>query len=345
MKDDSGKTLNGNAYKHPIFDGEDPNEFKSWWDNVNATLEMEDLEEYITLPYELIALPTKESGETDSTEAVAVALAKKNKLIRKEMKKAKAHMVKVTKDFPKRLVMDATTPYEAYAALKTKYSVAKNRQDFVRLDREWNEFKVTDEKADPDKIFATLDEHSKKIAEFGKRNEKDSLQILSKLETAMPPSYEHVFTLLNMDEEYKKAKDAQLVTAKRMIKAHFESHVKTLESGKDGSMMCMFIGKDGSDTSKKGTYKCDHNQGLLQFGLSSNLAHSLLGSHISRNRLVAAQLDGRVLAQMGSSDHFRILGVVYRTYLFSLSGRLGLAVGECAGALLFAQRRQLLLPS
>ena len=121
MKDNSTKTLNGNAYKHPIFDGEDPKEFKSWWDNVNTTLEMEDLEEYITLPYELIALPTKESGETDSTEAVAVALAKKNKLIRKEMKKAKARMVKVTKDFPKRLVMDATTPYEAYAALKTKY--------------------------------------------------------------------------------------------------------------------------------------------------------------------------------------------------------------------------------
>jgi hypothetical protein len=61
MTDDSTKTLNGNAYKHPIFDGEDPNEFKSWWDNVNATLEMEDLEKYVTLPYELTTLPTKES--------------------------------------------------------------------------------------------------------------------------------------------------------------------------------------------------------------------------------------------------------------------------------------------
>jgi len=37
--DKSTKTLTGNAYKHPIFDGEDPNEFKSWWDNVNATLD------------------------------------------------------------------------------------------------------------------------------------------------------------------------------------------------------------------------------------------------------------------------------------------------------------------
>jgi len=42
--------------------------------------------------------------------------------------------------------------------------------------------------------------------------------------------------------------------------------VKALESGKDGSMMCMFIGKDGSDTSKKGTYKCDH------FGKSGHTA-------------------------------------------------------------------------
>jgi hypothetical protein len=118
----------------------------------------------------------------------------------------------------------------------------------------------SDEKVDPDKTFATLDEHSKKIVEFGRRYEKDALLMLSKLETAMPPSYEHVFTtLLKRDEEYKKAKDVQLVTAKRMIKAHFESHVKSLESGKDGSMMCMFIGKDGSDTNKKGgTYKCDH---------------------------------------------------------------------------------------
>ena len=120
-----------------------------------------------------------------------MALAKKNKLVRKEMKKAKAHMVKVTKDFPKRLVMEATTPYKAYAALKAKYSVAKNRQDFVRLDREWNEFKVTDEKADPDKVFAMLDEHSKKIAEFGSSYEKDSLQIYaSKLRTRVH-SIEH----------------------------------------------------------------------------------------------------------------------------------------------------------
>ena len=134
------------------------------------------------------------------------------------MRKAKAHMVMVTKDFPKRLVIEATTtPYGAYAALKTKYSVAKNRQDFVRLDKEWNKFKVTDEKADLDKIFAKLDEHSKKIGEFGSHYEKDALEMLSKLETATPVSYEHVFTLLNMDEEYRKSKEVQLITAKRTL--------------------------------------------------------------------------------------------------------------------------------
>jgi len=201
VKDESAKTLTGNAYKHPIFDGEDPNEFKSWWDNVNATLEMGDLEDYIMDSYKGVQIPSKEAGITTSEVESHIAAAAKNKLMRKEMKKAKAHMVKVTKDFPKRLVMGATTPYEAYVALKTKYSVAKNRQDFVQLDKEWNEFKVTDEMADPDKIFATLDEHSKKIAEFGTHYEKDSLQMLSKLETAMPASYEHVFTLLNTNEE------------------------------------------------------------------------------------------------------------------------------------------------
>ena len=44
--------------------------------------------------------------------------------------------------------------------------------------------------------------------------------------------------------------------AKRMIKSHYESHVKSLETGKDGSMMCM--SRDTNNTNKKGTYKCDH---------------------------------------------------------------------------------------
>ena len=101
--------------------------------------------------------------EADKEDTEKATLSVENKLVRKEMKKAKAHMVRVTKEYPKRLVMDASTPYEAYIALKTKYSVAKNRQDFTKLDKEWNEFKVEDVNIDPYKIFATLDEHSKKL--------------------------------------------------------------------------------------------------------------------------------------------------------------------------------------
>ena len=80
--------------------------------------------------------------------------------------------------------------------------VAKNRQGFTKLDKEWNEFKVTDTSTDPDKIFATLDEHSKKLLDFGEIYEKDALQILSKLEVAMPEGYEHILTLLT-NEEHK----------------------------------------------------------------------------------------------------------------------------------------------
>ena len=149
--DKDGKTLSSMTYKHPIFDGEDTNKFKDWWDNTNVTLEMEDLlEEYVgeeDFPSKDLCTPT------DLTNAAQVTAVHTNKLRRKETKKAKAHLVRVTKDFPKRLVMEATTPCEAYMALKTKYSVVKNRQDFTKqLDKEWNEFKVTDASSDPDKI-------------------------------------------------------------------------------------------------------------------------------------------------------------------------------------------------
>ena len=76
---------------------------------------------------------------------LAIARCVLIKKVRKEMKKAKAHMVRVTRnEYPRRLVMKAEMPHEAYAALKTKYSVAKSRQDFITLDGQWNEFKVTD---------------------------------------------------------------------------------------------------------------------------------------------------------------------------------------------------------
>ena len=176
LEEEKSKNFTGTSYKHPIFDGENPNEFKDWWDIVYATLEMEDIEEYVGKDFATMDIPTKDECEADETDSAEIQkLAKEMKIVRKEMKKATAHMVRVTKDFPKRLVMEANTPYEAYVALKTKYSVAKNREDFTKLDKEWNEFKVTDERVDPDKVIATLEEHSEKLGEFGDRYKKDAL--------------------------------------------------------------------------------------------------------------------------------------------------------------------------
>ena len=86
------------------------------------------------------------------------------------MKKAKSHFVRVSNDHPKRFIVEAYSSFQACVALKTKYSVSKNYQDFTKLDKEWNEFKVTETSAEPDKIFAKLDEHSKKPKEFGARH-------------------------------------------------------------------------------------------------------------------------------------------------------------------------------
>ena len=128
------------------------------------------------------------------------------------MKKAKAHIVKVIKGYAKRLIMDAKTPYKAFVALKEKYSVAKVRQDFTKLEKKWNKFEVTDATVDPDKVFTTLDEHLKKLKEFCDRCEKDALQVMSKLEVTMPDTYQHIFTLLNTDAEHKKEPKVQLET-------------------------------------------------------------------------------------------------------------------------------------
>ena len=119
MNNEKDKTLTSTSYKHPVFDGQDPNEFKDWWDNVYATLEMEDIEEYVTNAYKGNDMPSKEETiPVDTNDANEIDMCKKLKIVRKEMKKAKAHMVRVTKDFPKRLVMEAETPYEAYDGVK-----------------------------------------------------------------------------------------------------------------------------------------------------------------------------------------------------------------------------------
>lgn len=128
-------------------------------------------------------------------------------MIRKEMKKAKAHMVKVTKAYPKRLVIEAEMPYEVYIALKNKLSFASNRHNLTSYYKEWNECKIKHISMDPDKVFATLDEHSKKLFEFGDHYGKDSLQMFSKLKVVIPKGYEYIFTLLNTEEEHNKRTD------------------------------------------------------------------------------------------------------------------------------------------
>ena len=78
---------------------------------------MEDLEEYVSIEYNEIDIPSKEEtmdeglDEADRKEAIR---------IRKEMKKAKAHMVCVSQEYPRLLVITALTPREAYTALKEK---------------------------------------------------------------------------------------------------------------------------------------------------------------------------------------------------------------------------------
>ena len=52
--------VTGLSYKHLIFDGNDPGEFKEWWGSVYASLEMEDLEEYVPIKYDKIDILSKE---------------------------------------------------------------------------------------------------------------------------------------------------------------------------------------------------------------------------------------------------------------------------------------------
>lgn len=220
------------TYKHPVFDGSDDSKFRNWWDHVKYFLEMEDIDEYIEEAYKNVPMPTKDETTVAAnvTDTQVVAEADNKKTIRKEMKKAKAHMARVSDEFPHRLIVNASTPYEAYVALKSKYYVSEaDMFDFFTLDREWNEFKVQDKKTDPDKIFSVLEEHSKKLGEFGKKYEKDALQMLSKIHAAMPADYDHVFTvILQTDEEHNKSYEVQLETTKRMIKSHYKRFYKVI---------------------------------------------------------------------------------------------------------------------
>jgi len=112
----------------PIFDGSERSKYKDWEDDLIAILEYHDLEEYLEDIWKDVDMPLK----TDKT---------KSKLLeRKEMNKAKAIIVRGTKELPNMLVKDTKTPYEALTKLQEKYKVKKVREDFDKLDSDWNNF-------------------------------------------------------------------------------------------------------------------------------------------------------------------------------------------------------------
>ena len=113
---------------------------------------MEDIEEHVTDAWKDADMPTKVSTEppANATDMEVATKALKQKSFRQDVKKAKAHMVRASKHFPKRLIMESNTPYQAHVALKTKCSVSKNRHDFTKLDKEWEKLKVKDTSTDQD---------------------------------------------------------------------------------------------------------------------------------------------------------------------------------------------------
>ena len=161
------------SMKIPIFNGSDRSKYQDWEDDMLAVLEYHDLEEYIDEDWKDKKMPLK--TETDELKT----------LQRKEMKKAKAILVRGTSELPSMLVKEAETPYEAFSALREKYKVKKVREDFDKLDSDWNDFKVDDASVDPDLIFKTLEEQSKKLGIFGERYSKGALQMLSKLKSCL----------------------------------------------------------------------------------------------------------------------------------------------------------------
>ena len=217
------------SMKIPIFNGSDRSKYQDWEDDMLAVLEYHDVEEYIDEEWKDKKMPLK--IETDELKT----------LQRKEMKKAKAILVRGTSELPSMLVKEAETPYEAFAALREKYKVKKVREDFDKLDSDWNDFKVDDASVDPDLIFKTLEEQSKKLGIFGERYSKDALQMLSKLKSCMTSDYDHVFTFLNTNEERSKSFEEQLVTAKTMISSHYKTKIIGNEK-MENTMICMLTG-------------------------------------------------------------------------------------------------------
>ena len=92
-------------------------------------------------------MPSKEltelADDKNKKDLKVVTKAQKNRPHRKETKKSKAHVVKETRHYAKRLVMGVYIPYEVCIVLKEKYAVSKSRQEFSKLHKEQNESKST----------------------------------------------------------------------------------------------------------------------------------------------------------------------------------------------------------
>ena len=236
MKATEESNLVSSSMKIPVFDGMDRTKYQDWEDDIFAVLEYHDLEEYVEEDWKDKPIPSK-------TEQSSIKI-----LQRKEMKKAKAIFVRATKELPNMIVKEASTPYEAFKKLREKYAVQKVREDFDKLDSEWNEFKITDVSTDPDLIFKALEEQSRKLKVFGERYSKDALQTLSKLKSALPKDYDHVFTYLNTSEEHQKSFEKQLETAKAMITSHYKTKIIG-DAKNESTMLCMVIGSNNQNKS------------------------------------------------------------------------------------------------
>ena len=95
-------------------------------------------------------------------------------------------MVKINKEYPKRLSIDAVASYKVSIFLKTKYLFTKSQYDLTSIDKECNKLKIKNESAEPGKMLVIFNEYPKKLLEFNACCDKYTLQTLSKLEVAMP---------------------------------------------------------------------------------------------------------------------------------------------------------------
>ena len=63
LRNKDAKSITDYRCKHSALDGDKPSEFKDWWDNIFAALEMEDIEEHVTDATKDKDMPTNASTD------------------------------------------------------------------------------------------------------------------------------------------------------------------------------------------------------------------------------------------------------------------------------------------